>query len=182
LSGEPSRFHRVGSNESGSALVEAALITPMFLLLCLGLVDLGFLGSNYISLASATSLGVHQFALDTPAPARSGPAVPVSSTPYSDLQSTLKANARLLSALNPVASLTSTGGITIQSVCVYPSGQTCASGGTTCNSDTSCGSALLGVSTGGIATVTTSYPCFVAFKMFGFEACTLTASVSARLQ
>jgi TadE-like protein len=181
LSAEPGRFHRVGRNESGSALVEAALITPMFLLLCLGLVDLGFLGSNYISLASATSLGVRQFALDTPAPAASGP-VPLSSTPYSDLQSTLKANAGLLSALNPIASLTSTGGIAIQSVCVYPSGQTCASGGTTCNSDTSCSSALLGVSTGGIATVTTSYPCFVAFKMFGFEACTLTASVSVGLQ
>lgn len=161
-------------------MVEASVVMPTFLLLCFGLVTLGFLANNYINLASATAAGANQLALDTPALFVGSP-VTLSSTPYTDLQTTMKNNAGLLSTLNKTPA--SSGGITITSVCVYPSTTTCASGGTTCNSDATC-SALLAsdVTTGGIATVSTSYPCFIAIPIFFLKTCTLTASASAQLQ
>ena len=133
---------RWSHDEAGGALVEATVFMPLFLLLSLGLVTLGFIANNYVTLNSATSLAVRQFAIDAPAPfagstvAMCGPSV-CTSTPYTDLQNVLKnptyngfLSNGLLSAWNKTPA--ATGGITIASVCVYPAGSTCASKGTTC--------------------------------------------------
>ncbi len=187
--GSGSKFQRVrqfGRDESGSVLVETTVVMPMFMLLVFGLVTLGFVFNNYVTLNSVTWAGARAVAVDTPTLVGGVPSTTF--TPYTDLQNTLKTQQQngqvfngWLSVFN--SSPTATGGVTITSVCVYPANSTCASGGTTCTSDSACNKALeSGVTSNGVVTVQTSYPCLIAFKMFGLTSCTLTASATVQVQ
>ena len=168
------RLRRLARDELGSVLVETALIFPTLMLLTFGLITLGFITNNYISLTSATSAAARQFALDAPVSTTS-----ISTTPYTNLQSQLKASSGLLASLNKNAAQASTGGIVLSSVCVYSASSTC--GGNTCNSDASC-STLLANSQNDIVTVKTSFPCFVAIPLYGLNSCTLTAAATFVVQ
>ena len=167
-------WRRLSKDELGSVLVEASVIMPTLILLTFGLVTLGFIGNIYVTLNSATSAAARLFALDAPASTTS-----LSATPYSDLKSQLNSSSGLLSTLNTNASLNSTGGITLTSVCIYPAGSSCS--GNTCNSDASCNT-LLANGQNDIVMVQTSYPCFLAFQMFGLNNCTLSAAATFAIQ
>jgi Flp pilus assembly protein TadG len=54
---------RAGSREKGQALVELALILPIFLLLLLGIVQFGTVFRDYIALTDATRVGARQAAV-----------------------------------------------------------------------------------------------------------------------
>lgn len=184
-----SRIGRLGRDEDGNVLVESSVIMPMFLLLSLGLVSLGFLAHSYIALNFATTQAARQLALDSPAPSVNctNGLCSLSTTPYTDVGNALRSNSGLLGSLNSNNAST-TGGITISRVCVYPAGSTCSST-YQCTTDATCvsklGSAVTAnVNSGAqyIASLTTTYPCFIAFPMFGFSGCTLTANASFQIQ
>jgi hypothetical protein len=50
-------LHRDGSDQRGAALVEAAIITPLLLLLIFGVIEFGFLFKDSLTLANATRSG-----------------------------------------------------------------------------------------------------------------------------
>jgi Flp pilus assembly protein TadG len=54
---------RLGRREKGQALVEIALILPVFLLLLLGIVQFGSVFRDYIALTDATRVGARQAAV-----------------------------------------------------------------------------------------------------------------------
>ena len=55
-----SRVMRTGNREKGQALVELALILPVFLLMLLGIVQFGTVFRDYIALTDATRVGARQ--------------------------------------------------------------------------------------------------------------------------
>lgn len=167
-------WRRLSKDELGSVLVEATVIMPTMILLTFGLATLGFIVNDYVTLNWATSAAARMFALDAPASTTS-----LSTTPYSNLKAQLSSSAYLLSTLNTNASLNSTGGITVTAVCVYPASSSC--GANTCNSDATCNT-LLANAQNDIVMVETSYPCFIAIQMFGFNSCTLTAAATFAIQ
>ncbi len=183
------RIGRLGRDEDGNVLVESSVIMPMFLMLSVGLVSLGFLGHSYVALNFATTQAARQLALDSPAPSVNctNGLCSLSTTPYTDLGNALRSNSGLLGPLNSNSAST-TGGITISQVCVYPAGSTCSST-YQCTTDATClsklGSAVSANVNSGtqyVASLTTTYPCFIALPMFGLSSCTLTANASFQVQ
>jgi Flp pilus assembly protein TadG len=184
------KVRQFGRDERGDVLVEMAVVMPMFMVLVFGLVTLGFIWNNYVTLTAAAAAGARQFAVEAPTLLGGVPQT-LSTTPYTDLQNTLKKAQYngFLSVLN--ASPSASGGITITSVCLYPASSTCALGGTTCAiasttaaaANTACSAALAAaVTSKSVVTVSTSYPCFIAIPIYFVNACTLTASASAQVQ
>ncbi|MFT7600409.1 MAG: hypothetical protein ACI8TP_003351 [Acidimicrobiales bacterium] len=51
------RRRRDGQKERGASLIEAAFVTPVFMLLIFGVFEFGFLFRNYLTLANATTEG-----------------------------------------------------------------------------------------------------------------------------
>lgn len=56
-------MRRFGRREDGQALVEFAIVTPVLLLLVLGIVQFGILFNNYITLTDAVRAGARQGAV-----------------------------------------------------------------------------------------------------------------------
>jgi Flp pilus assembly protein TadG len=154
------RVRDLASDRSGSALVEFTVIAPMFLTLWLGVIELGFIFNNYVTLTGATAAGGRQLSIDRA----------MDSTPYSDTLTQIKNSAGFLTTANITTTINICTSLT---VC------------TTCSSDAIC-STLLASAQGYLATVTTSYPCFLPFSTLGFlplgPSCTLSATASNLVQ
>jgi Flp pilus assembly protein TadG len=154
------RVRDLASDRSGSALVEFTVIAPMFLTLWLGVIELGFIFNNYVTLTAATATGARQLSIDRA----------IDSTPYSDTMTQIKNSAGFLTTANITTTINICTSLT---VC------------TTCSTDASC-STLLTSAQGYLATVTTSYPCFLPFSTLGFlplgPNCTLSATASNLVQ
>ena len=160
-------------DRKGAAAVEFAAVLPVMAALWLGFISVSLIINNYVTLGAATAAAARQFAMD--APVYNGAlTTSLTSTPYSDVQSQLLANAFLLKSFNSNTSLASTAGVTIASLCIYPLGSTCASG-TTCNSDSTCTTALSTAQNSEVS-LSTSYPCFVALPVLGLTGCSLNST------
>jgi Flp pilus assembly protein TadG len=61
-------MRRIRRNESGQALVEMAIVTPLLLLLVLGIVQFGILFNHYITLTDAVRAGARQAAVSRTLP------------------------------------------------------------------------------------------------------------------
>jgi hypothetical protein len=61
------RLQKRGRDESGSVMVEFALVLPLFLLLLFGLIDFGRLGYEYVMAAKATDLATRTAVARPPA-------------------------------------------------------------------------------------------------------------------
>lgn len=59
---------RIGRRQDGQALVEFAIVTPVLLLLVLGIVQFGILFNNYITLTDAVRAGARQAAVSRTLP------------------------------------------------------------------------------------------------------------------
>jgi Flp pilus assembly protein TadG len=159
-------LRHLARDRSGNALVEFSLIAPMFFTVWLGVIELGFIFNNYTTLAAATVAGARQLAIDRG----------IDTIPYSDTINQIKNSAGFLTTANIT---------TVVTICT--SSTVC----TTCNTDASC-YALLGPSSnpvgaqGYLATVTTSYPCFLPFSTASFlplaSGCKLSAAASNLVQ
>jgi len=161
------------SDRKGAAAVEFGSVLPLMALLWLGFISISLIINNYVTLGAATAAAARQFAMD--APVYNGAlTTSLTSTPYSDVQSQLLANAYLLNSFNTNTGLASTAGVTIVSLCIYPLGSTCASG-TTCNSDSTCTTALSTAQNSEVS-LSTSYPCFVALPVLGLTGCSLNST------
>jgi Flp pilus assembly protein TadG len=57
------KIRRIGRRQDGQALVEFAIVTPVLLLLVLGIVQFGILFNNYITLTDAVRAGARQAAV-----------------------------------------------------------------------------------------------------------------------
>lgn len=57
------KIRRIGRKQDGQALVEFAIVTPVLLLLVLGIVQFGILFNNYITLTDAVRAGARQAAV-----------------------------------------------------------------------------------------------------------------------
>jgi Flp pilus assembly protein TadG len=61
-------MRRIRKSQDGQALVEMAIVTPLLLLLILGIVQFGILFNNYITLTDAVRAGARQAAVSRQAP------------------------------------------------------------------------------------------------------------------
>jgi Flp pilus assembly protein TadG len=148
------------SDHSGGALVEFTVIAPLFLTLWLGVIELGFIFNNYTVLTAATAAGARQLSIDRA----------IDSAPYSDALTQIKSSAGFLNTANITTA-----------VIICTSSTVC----TACSTDAGC-STLLTSAQGYLATVTTSYPCFLPFSTLGFlplgPSCKLSAAASNLVQ
>ena len=153
-------LRHLACDHSGNALVEFTLIAPIFFTLWLGVIELGFVFNNYTTLAAATVAGARQLAIDRG----------IDSTPYSDTLTQIKNSAGFLTTANITTGVTI---CTSSTVC------------TACSTDAGC-STLLNSAQGFLATVTTSYPCFLPFSTVSFlplgSSCKLSAAASNLVQ
>ena len=62
------KTRRIGRRQEGQALVEFAIVTPVLLLLILGIVQFGILFNNYITLTDAVRAGARQAAVSRTLP------------------------------------------------------------------------------------------------------------------
>ena len=62
------KTRRIGRRQDGQALVEFAIVTPVLLLLILGIVQFGILFNNYITLTDAVRAGARQAAVSRTLP------------------------------------------------------------------------------------------------------------------
>ncbi|HEY7306979.1 MAG TPA: TadE/TadG family type IV pilus assembly protein [Bryobacteraceae bacterium] len=88
--------HGLGE-ERGQSLVETALVSPILLLLLLGIVDFGWFAYNYIELANAANAGVHYAAQNT-ATAADTPAI----------QAAMNSDAANMTSISPTVSMACT--------------------------------------------------------------------------
>ena len=144
------------ANRSGSSATEFAIILPVFLLLLLGIIQIGIIFNQYIELANGTAAGGR-----TLASARG------STSAYTD---TLTAIHGAAPNLNSFATP-----ITGQTLTVVVAGTTCTSG----NQAGACASAF---ASGASAVITVTYPCSIALLWFSISGCTLGTSDTEYIQ
>jgi Flp pilus assembly protein TadG len=92
------KIRNLTNDTSGSALVEAAVVLPVFILILFAVMQSGFLFYSYIALTDATAAGVRQFSIE-----RSF------STPWTDTVNQVKATALALTAADLTISMSVNG-------------------------------------------------------------------------
>jgi Flp pilus assembly protein TadG len=151
------RFRRCLGKEKGSALVEFALVLPVFLLITTGIFSFGITLNNYLELNNAVNLAAQQLAISPN----------VIADPCNTATSAIHTAAPYLNQSNITVTTTITSGSTTQATTSF-SGSSCPAG-----------AALL--TNGDPVEVAAQYPCTLAG--FGFNiSCTLEAQVSEMAQ
>ena len=168
-----SRLLNVAKDQVGAAMVEFAIVLPLLLVVLLGIVQFAIFFYQYVIVENAAATGVRQFLISRPlfCPSTTG------ATPYSSAMSAIQ---------------TATGGLALSRVTYSMS-----VGGTTCNSDSSCNSAVCSLyfqtpgtfSIAETASVTVSYPCLTLLPVSwapvfcpGGKAGNLTATMTQRIE
>ena len=144
--------------QSGSAIVEFALLAPVLLLVMLGTAQFGITLNQYVMLWNGVGAAATQFAI-------SGG---TSSTPASSAWTAITSAAPILTTKNLEMTLTVNGTNCVTSVSSTPTG----------TQDTACSSALA-ANPGNPAVVLATYPCSLTVMQYDFfPKCKLTAQIT----
>lgn len=143
-----SRLLNVAKDQVGAAMVEFAIVLPLLMIVLLGIVQFAIFFYQYVVVENAAAVGVRQFVASRPlgCPSTTNPPA----TPYTSAVSAIQGASGGLASAQVTMSLSVAG--------------------TTCTSDSSCGTALCNAyetplnSTSSnwsslLASVTVSYPC-----------------------
>ncbi len=139
------RFRRFCERREGNALVEFAVVAPLLLCLLMGLVAIGVLVNNYITLTDAVAMGARAFAEATGV---SG--TPVNGDPCAYAVSVMNADAKSLATSNIVYTITYTP----------------ASTGTPATLSSSCKSSFSGMTEGDTVGITATYPALMLYTTY----------------
>ncbi|MGH9561265.1 MAG: TadE/TadG family type IV pilus assembly protein [Terracidiphilus sp.] len=132
-----SRFREICRHREGNALVEFAVVAPLLICLLMGLVTIGILVNNYITLTDAVAMGARAFAEATGVSAS-----PVNGDPCAYAVSVMNSDAKSLSTSNITYTITYTP----------------ASTGTAATLSNTCKSTFSGMTEGDTVSITATYP------------------------
>ncbi|MGB0063178.1 MAG: TadE/TadG family type IV pilus assembly protein [Terracidiphilus sp.] len=141
-----SRFREFCGRREGNALVEFAAVAPLLICLLMGLVAIGVLVNNYITLTDAVAMGARAFAEATGVTSS-----PVNSDPCAYAVSVMDADAKSLATANITYTITYTP----------------ASTGTPATLSSSCtGSTFTGMKEGDTVSITATYPALMIYTTY----------------
>lgn len=140
-----SRFRAFARQREGNALVEFAVVAPLLLCLLMGLVAIGVLVNNYITLTDAVAMGARAFAEATGV---SGS--PVNGDPCSYAVSVMNADAKSLATANITYTITYTP----------------ASTGTAATVSAPCTGTFSGMTEGDTVGITATYPALMLYTQY----------------
>jgi Flp pilus assembly protein TadG len=155
----------LAGNEQGQSLVEFALVSPLLILLLLGIIKFGIVFNNYLTLTNATNIATQQLSVSRGQTGAQDPCKTVYQTVFQAAPFLTQANLKFTITITPL----------IGSVATLATAQASPSCSTTAAQQT--------IAAQSTATVAVTYPCNLTVFGINFApGCTLTAQTAEAIQ